>query len=190
MNVCLYGASSSAIAKSYINPVKELGFLLASRGHTLVFGGGAHGLMGAAARGFASGGGKIIGVAPSFFQVDGVLFDRCDEFIGTKTMSERKEWMEENADAFIIAPGGPGTLDEFFQVLTLKQLGRHAKPIAIYNLHGFYDSLLLQMKSMAERQFMPSECFRLFSVTNNPDKVVQILEAAEEGVDPTGLKFF
>ena len=114
MNICVYGASSSTIAKSYINPTEELGEKMAKRGHNLVYGAGALGLMGAAARGVLRGGGKIIGVAPAFFKVDGVLFDECDEMIYTDTMRERKGIMEEKSDAFIMTPGGLGTYDEFF----------------------------------------------------------------------------
>ena len=113
MNICVYGASSSTIAKSYINPTEELGEKMAKRGHNLVYGAGALGLMGAAARGVLRGGGKIIGVAPAFFKVDGVLFDDCDEMIYTDTMRERKGIMEEKSDAFIMTPGGLGTYDEY-----------------------------------------------------------------------------
>ncbi len=176
MNICIYGASSSVIAKSYINPTEELGFKLAVRGHAMVFGGGAQGLMGAAARGVSAGGGKIIGIAPSFFDVDGVLYPHCDELIYTDTMSERKQLMEQRSDAFIVTPGGPGTLDEFFEVLTLKQLRRHTKPIAVFNLHGYYNDLKKQLESAVEKLFMSPECLKLFTFTNNPEKLLQYIE--------------
>ena len=107
----------------------------------LVFGGGAQGMMGAAARGVRDGGGSIIGVAPDFFDVDGVLFPDCTEFIYTKTMRERKQILEDSSDAFIITPGGFGTLDEFFEILTLKQLERHNKAIVVLNVAGYYDNI-------------------------------------------------
>ena len=178
MNICLYGASSSAIAKSYINPTEELGAKIAERGHTLIYGGGAEGLMGAAARGAYSQGGKIIGIVPSFLNVDGILFDNCDEMIFTETMRERKQLMEEKSDAFIVTPGGVGTFDEFFEILTLKQLGRHSKPIAVFNINGYFDSLIEQLKNAVHKQFMNPESFELCFFTDNADKLINYIEYA------------
>ena len=178
MNICLYGASSSAIAKSYINPTEELGAKIAERGHTLIYGGGAEGLMGAAARGVYSHGGKIIGIVPSFLNVDGILFDNCDEMIFTETMRERKQLLEEKSDAFIVTPGGVGTFDEFFEILTLKQLGRHSKPIAVFNINGYFDRLIEQLKNAVRMQFMIPESFELCFFTDNADKLINYLEYA------------
>ena len=178
MNICLYGASSNAIAKSYINPTEELGAKIAERGHTLIYGGGAAGLMGAAARGVYSRGGKIIGIVPSFLNVDGILFDKCDEMIFTETMRERKQLMEEKSDAFIVTPGGVGTFDEFFEILTLKQLGRHSKPIAVFNINGYFDSLIEQLKNAVHKQFMNPESFELCFFTDNADKLINYIEYA------------
>ena len=176
MNICLYGASSNAIAKSYINPTEELGAKIAERGHTLIYGGGAAGLMGAAARGVYSRGGKIIGIVPSFLNVDGILFDKCDEMIFTETMRERKQLMEERADAFIMTPGGVGTFDEFFEILTLKQLGRHSNPIAVFNINGYFNSLIEQLKNAVHKQFMNPEAFELCMFTDNADKLINYIE--------------
>ena len=140
MNICLYGASSPEIDPVYLDAAYAFGRLLAQHGHTLVYGGGAQGVMGAAARGAYEAGGKITGIAPTFLQVDGILFDHCTEFLLTDTMAERKTAMIARADAFVMAPGGFGTLEEFFEVLTLKQLGRHNPAIAVLNTGGFYDS--------------------------------------------------
>ena len=176
MNICLYGASSSSIAKAYINPTGALGEKMADRGHTLIFGGGAAGLMGAAARGAYSHGGKIIGVVPSFLNVDGILFNNCDEFIFTETMRERKQLMEEKSDAFVMTPGGLGTFDEFFEILTLKQLGRHSKPIAVFNINGYFDSLIAQLNNAVYKQFMTPEALELCLFTDNADKLINYLE--------------
>ena len=175
MNICLYGASSNSIAKSYINPTEELGAKIAEGGHTLIYGGAA-GLMGAAARGAYSRGGKIIGIVPSFLNVDGILFDKCDEMIFTETMRERKQLMEESSDAFIMTPGGVGTFDEFFEILTLKQLGRHSKPIAVFNINGYFDSLIEQLKNAVHKQFMNPESFELCMFTDNADKLINYIE--------------
>ena len=176
MNICLYGASSSSIAKAYINPTEALGEKMADRGHTLVFGGGTAGLMGAAARGAYSHGGKIIGVVPSFLNVDGILFNNCDELIFTETMRERKQLMEEKSDAFVMTPGGLGTFDEFFEILTLKQLGRHSKPIAVFNINGYFDSLIAQLNNAVYKQFMTPEALELCLFTDNADKLINYLE--------------
>lgn len=185
MNICVYGASSTAIAKSYINPVEELGKKIAGLGHSVVFGGGNNGLMGAIARGVYAGGGKIIGVSPAFFNVDGVLFEKCTEMIYTETMSRRKELMMEYADAFLVVPGGPGTLDEFFETLTLKQLGKHNKPILVYNLNGYYDQLIAQLDTCVDRQFMEEKNMSLFHVFNRADKIITYLQdSAQNGLFP------
>ena len=176
MNICLYGASSNTIAKSYINPTEKLGAALADRGHTLIYGGGAAGLMGAAARGVYSRGGKIIGIVPSFLNVDGILFDNCDEMIFTETMRERKQLMEQKSDAFIMTPGGLGTFDEFFEIMTLKQLGRHSKPIAVFNINGYFDNLIQQLKHAVHEQFMSPESFELCLFTDNSDKLLNYIE--------------
>ena len=178
MNICVYGASSKSIDEKYIKAGEALGEQMAERGHTLVFGGGGHGMMGAVARGVKKGGGKVIGVAPSFFNVDGVRFDGCDEFIYTETMRERKQIMEDRSDAFIAAPGGVGTFEELFGIITLKQLGRHSKPIAVFNINGYFDSLIEQLKNAVRKQFMNPESFELCFFTDNADKLINYLEYA------------
>jgi len=142
MNITLYGAASDHIDRAYIDRVEELGRAIARRGHTMVFGGGSTGLMGAAARGMVEEHGNVIGVTPHFIHTMEPVFDRCTEIIETETMAERKTIMEEKADAFVIVPGGIGTFDEFFQILTLKVLHRHNKPIILYNINGFWDNII------------------------------------------------
>lgn len=137
MKICVFGASSAHIDDVYIKTVEELGEKMARRGHSLVFGAGGSGLMGAAARGVKRGGGHVHGVVPSFFKERGIekLFEDCDELTITETMRERKAIMEDLADAFIITPGGVGTFEELFEVVTLKQLNRHDKAIALSLIH-------------------------------------------------------
>jgi uncharacterized protein (TIGR00730 family) len=139
MKICVFGAASSMIDEEYKIKVEALGREMVKRGHSLVFGGGGHGLMGAAAKGVRAENGHIFGVIPRFFEEEDVevLFKGCDEVVYTETMRERKQIMEDNADAFIVVPGGIGTFEEFFEILTLKQLCRHNKPIAVYNIKGY-----------------------------------------------------
>ncbi|MFZ2793781.1 MAG: TIGR00730 family Rossman fold protein, partial [Ruminococcus bromii] len=131
MNICVFGSSSEQIDKIYLESAEHLGKKIAEKGYNLVFGAGKYGVMGASARGAYSAGGHTIGVTPDFFIDVGVVFDKCSELIVTDTMRERKGIMEDKADAFVICAGGMGTFEEFFEVLTLKQLNRHTKPIII-----------------------------------------------------------
>ena len=190
MKICVFGASSNEINKEYIDNVELLGDKMAKRGHSLIFGGGADGLMGAAARGMTKYNGEIIGVAPSFFNVDGVLYEKCTDFIFTETMHERKKIMEDSADAFITVPGGIGTFEEFFEVLTLKQLGRHKKPIAVYNVNGYFDDMLKLMNTAVIQNFMRKESTGLYSAFNGADKMLDYIENYDEcEYNPVKLKF-
>lgn len=164
MNICVFGAASPKVDAQYLQAAEELGEALAKRGHSMVFGGGANGLMGAAARGMKKGGGKITGVIPQFFLDEGVetVFEPCDELIIVEDMAERKDRMEELSDAFVIAPGGIGTFEELFQMLVLKQLGRHKKPIAIYNVKGYYYGLETLMQTGAEGSFLRENTMSLY----------------------------
>lgn len=175
MNICVYGASSSTIDEKYIKAGEVLGEQMAAAGHTLVFGGGASGLMGAVARGMKKRGGKIVGVAPSFFNVDGILFPDCDEFIYTETMRERKEKMEELSDAFLMTAGGIGTFEEFFEILTLRQLGRHKKPIAILNTEGYFNPLIDLMENAIEQGFMTEANRKIYACAATPEEVLSAL---------------
>ena len=160
MRICVYGAASPTIDKEYIVKVENLGRELARRGHSLVFGGGGNGLMGAAARGVKSENGHILGVIPKFFRQEDIeaICDFCDELIEPDTMRERKQIMEDNADAFIVVPGGIGTYEEFFEILTSKQLCRHNKPIAVFDIDGFYKEMDEAMRSAIDKSFIKESC--------------------------------
>lgn len=177
MNICVYGASSNAIDKKYIEVTEELGRRMAERGHNLVFGGGAGGLMGAVVRGVYEKGGYIVGVAPTFFNVDGILFENCNEMIRTETMRQRKQIMEDRADAFIMTPGGMGTFEEFFEILTLKQLGRHKKAIAVLNIDGYYDAMENMIVNAIEGKFMTEACGKLYTTFTDIDKMLDYIES-------------
>ncbi len=176
--ICLYGASSATLAEEYYAAAHTIGEGLAASGIGLVFGGGATGLMGAAARGADSNGGKIIGVAPKFFDEEGVLYQNCTKFIFTDTMRERKQIMEDLADGFIVTPGGIGTLEEFFEIFTLRQLDRHQKPIYILNTCGYYDQLLAFLQHMVEEDFMKQHCLDMIHVYSDPTALIEALKEA------------
>ena len=176
MRICVYGAASNNIDESYKNAVEKLGRELAKRGHSLVYGAGANGLMGAVARGVYEEKGEIVGVVPSFFNVDGVLFPHCTEMIKTKTMRERKQIMEDNADAFIMVPGGIGTYDEFFEILTLKQLKQHEKPVAIFNVNNYYDEMDKMMQKAVREGFVSKPTIYLYEIIDDIDKIFEYIE--------------
>lgn len=178
MNICVYGAASSQIDESFINEGEELGRKMVDRGHGLVFGGGRNGMMGAVARGVAEKGGKILGISPSFFEENNaeVHFLECSEFINTETMRERKRLLDERSDAFIVSPGGIGTFDEFFEILTLKQLGRHNKAIVIFNIDGYYNELLSMMQVSVDKKFITDDCRDLYKVTSTVEETLDYIE--------------
>ena len=181
MNICVFGASSSTIDTSFIDETTQLGEKIALNGHTLIYGAGASGLMGAAARGAHAKGGTIIGVVPDFFVdedmgVDGRLFESCTELVLTDTMRERKRIMEDRADAFIVVPGGIGTFEEFFEVFTLKQLQRHNKAIAVLNLNGYYDAMLRMLDEAEQLHFVGESCRDLIRVFTDMDEMLDYIE--------------
>jgi len=177
MNICVYGASSNKIDKEFILAGEILGEEMAKRGHTLIFGAGANGLMGAVARGITKGGGEMIGIAPSFFNADGVLYDKCTKLIRTETMRERKQLLEEMADAFIMSPGGIGTFEEFFEIMTLKQLARHNKAIAVLNTKNYYDPVDAYLKTVTEAGFMREESLSLYKMFMSPGETLDYIES-------------
>lgn len=181
MKLCLYGASSNLIDRKYIEATEKLGEEMAKRGHTLVFGGGANGLMGAAARGATKAGGEIVGISPKFFDVDGVLYDKCTEFIYTETMQERKHLLVTKSDGFIVMPGGPGTFDELFETLSLRQLGIHNKPIAVFNIDGYFDPLGQMLKNAYDGNFMTNEILELCPLFESETELLKYLEDNEKG---------
>lgn len=175
MNICIYGSASNDIAKKYIERTEKLSVMLAKRGHSLVFGGGANGLMGAAARGFHSQGAKITGVVPTFFNVDGILFEDC-EMIRTETMRQRKQKMDDLAEGFITTPGGIGTYEEFFEIITLKQLGRSQKPLVLFNVDGYFEPLRALLQNCVDGGFMPDKTMELCYFSDSEADIINYIE--------------
>lgn len=190
MRICVYGAASPTIDPKYMQIVEQMGKCMAERGHSLVFGGGGNGLMGAAARGVRAGGGHILGVIPKFFDEEDVeeICDFCDELIQPDTMRQRKQIMEDNADAFIVVPGGIGTFEEFFEILTLKQLCRHNKPIAVYDVMGYYRELNLMMEQAMEKNFVRRNCVDLYKTTEDLEELFAYIEKPQDSYTIKELK--
>jgi len=174
-SICVYGSSSAAIDQSFMDAAYRLGGIIADRGYGLIFGAGDMGVMGATARGAHNRGGKVTGVLPSFMNVDGIPYNDCDEIIVTSTMRERKHIMETRADAFIAAPGGVGTFEEFFEVLTLKQLRQHKKAIVLLNIDGYYDKIQDLMENAVRLNFTKVPMLELYRLTDTPEEAVDYI---------------
>ncbi len=153
-SIALFCGSASGNNPIYALEAARFGTMLAQRNVTLYYGGGRIGLMGATADAVMAHGGSVIGIAPDFFNKDRILADNITEMILVRSMSERKQMMEQRADAFVVLPGGYGTMDELFELITDAQLGLHFKPVAIYNPNGYYDMLLKQLDRFSQDGFL------------------------------------
>lgn len=140
-NICVYCSSSNAVDEKYFIVARKLGETIAKNGDHLIYGGANLGLMGEIAKTVKANGGKVLGVLPRSLHERKLAFHEADELIITETMRERKEIMDQRADAFIALPGGFGTLEELIEIITLKQLNYHKKPVIILNVDGFYQKL-------------------------------------------------
>ena len=172
-NICVFGASSSRINEAYFAAAHRIGELIAEKGFGMVFGAGDAGLMGAAARGCDEKGGRLIGVIPEKLNKKGIYYERCTERIETKTMHERKALMEELSSGFIALAGGFGTLEEFMEVLTLKQLSYFDKPIVLLNTLGYYDNIIRQLEHCVEEGFTAKDFSALYHVCSTPEQAVE-----------------
>lgn len=173
--ICVFAASSDAAIATYGDAARRLGQLLAESSLTLIYGAGKVGLMGAVAESVHRHGGTVVGVIPEKLDVDALTYRACDELIVTGTMSERKAIMAARADGFVVLPGGFGTLEELFEVLVLKQLGYHAKPIVFLNTGGAFDGLMAYFAEMASLDLVKDDQCDLFSVAATPEAALEAL---------------
>ena len=176
MNICVFGAARDELNEEYFRLGEALGEAMGRRGHTMIFGGGAHGLMGAAARGCRRAGGRIVSVVPWFFNGPGILWEDNAELIRMDTLAERKAVMMERADAFLSLPGGLGTFDEFFEVLTMRNLGLHEKPIALLECDGYWQSARTMIRTAVEKGFAAPKALEIFDVFTDPEACLDWLE--------------
>ena len=180
MNIAVYCASSSAIDDKYFAAAGTTGRLLAERGHTLVYGGGSVGLMGAVARAVHASGGHVVGIIPEALKSrEGVAYDAADELIITETMQERKRRIYTRAHAFLMLPGGFGTLEEFMEVFTLRRLGYHDHPIALLDVDGFYEPLMALFDHYYATGFAAPDEPPLFHRAATPREALTSLEREE-----------
>jgi uncharacterized protein (TIGR00730 family) len=173
--LCVYCGSNPGADPEYAAIATGFGALLASKGITLVYGGGNLGLMGAVADGALGAGGRVIGVMPRSLIEKEVAHQKLTELHAVSSMHERKMKMAELSDAFVALPGGMGTLEEIFEVCTWSQLGFHQKPCAFLNVAGFYSSLLGFLKHMVQERFMKEENYLSIIVESDPEQLLDRL---------------
>jgi uncharacterized protein (TIGR00730 family) len=156
-SIAVYCGSSAGTNPNYITQAQALAAAMVAQNLTLVYGGGRVGLMGAIADAVLAAGGQVIGVIPDFLDARELAHKGCTELHVVKSMHERKLMMADRADGFIAMPGGYGTLEELFEVLTWGQLGLHRKPVALLNVDGYYDHLLLALDRMRDDHLLRAE---------------------------------
>lgn len=177
-SVCVYCGSSDFVADSFKEAARRTGALLAANGYDIVYGGGRVGLMGIVADAGLKGGAKVVGIIPDHIKRYEVDHTGLTELIVVESMHIRKQMMVERSDAFIILPGGIGTLDEMFEIITWRQLRLHGKPVVIINTDGFWNPLVALMEHMTETGFM-----RKPNLPGAEDRLYHVVDSVEEAVD-------
>lgn len=184
-SICIFCGSSDRAAQSHRRAAARLGRQLAAEGIDLVFGGGRVGLMGVVADATIEAGGRVVGIIPEHLMRAEVGHGKVTELIVTRTMHERKATMFARADAFVILPGGPGTLDETFEILTWRQLGLHDKPVVICDLGGYWRPLTALIDHMIRRRYVRPNFRSFFSVVSHVDDILPRLARLPAARRPT-----
>jgi uncharacterized protein (TIGR00730 family) len=187
-SVCAYCASSSRGPESHKAAARLFGRLLAENGIRLVFGGGRVGLMGVLADAALAAGGEVVGVIPSFLRDLELAHDGCDEMIVTDSMHSRKQKMAELSDGFAILPGGLGTLDEAFEMITWRQIRLHDKPIVVVNVDGYWEPLRRLVDHITAQNYMWNGA-PLFRMVDRVEDVIPALREAPPERQPLESKW-
>lgn len=189
-SVCVYCGSSGRGPQSHHEAARQLGTMLGENGIRLVFGGGRIGLMGVVADAALAAGGEVVGIIPDFLQDLELGHNGCTELIVTDSMHTRKQKMAELADGFAILPGGLGTLDEAFEIITWKQLGLHDKPVVVADVDGYWAPFRAMVDQMIENRYMRIEQRDLFRMVESVDAILPALRAMpslDQPVDSTKI---
>ena len=184
-SIAVYCGSSDRIEEQYLSAARELGTCAAEQGIKLIFGGGSTGMMGAVATASMEAGGEVMGVIPEMFDTPQLALTSTSEYIVTPDMHTRKAMIADLAEGFIALPGGFGTLEEFFEILTWSQIGLHSKPIGLLNVNGFFDTMLKFLDEVQEKGFTYKRHNKLFSAVSDPRKLLDVLKAY---APPEGLE--
>jgi len=175
-SICVFCSSSEAVAPVHFAAARELGRLLAARHKTLVYGGTTVGLMFAVAAAVKQHGGRVVGVIPALIAARNIGWTGADELVVTRDLRERKAVMAARADAFVALPGGLGTLEEALEILTLKQLRAHSKPVVFLNTEGFYDGLFAFFDQLSRERFLKPAWRDYLQVADQPAQIFSHLE--------------
>lgn len=177
VRVCVYCASSEAVDPAYRRVAADLGRAIADVGWDLVYGGGNIGLMGEVARAALAAGAHVTGIIPHRLSTREIALREVSELIEVDTMRERKALMDERSDAFVVLPGGIGTVEELVEMITLKQLGWHERAIVVLDTQGFWDPLLSQFQRMVDERLAEPSLLDLFQVTRDVPGTIAALRA-------------
>ncbi len=177
--VCVFCSSSDGLAPCFVDDARQLGRLLGERGMCLVYGGTTVGLMGEVASAAREHGARVFGAIPRSIHDRGIGNGRADELLVTEDLRSRKAAMESRADAFVALAGGFGTLEELLEIITLKQLGLHTKPVVLLNTGDFYDALLVMFERIYDGNFAMPQSRALYHVARTPAAVLEYLDAYE-----------
>ena len=178
-SICIYCGSSSGLRAEYASAAREAGTLLGSSGRTLIYGGGGIGLMGEAARAAMAAGGNVIGVIPGHLNTKERAYHQVELRV-VRTMHERKQTMADLADGFMALPGGLGTFDELFEILTWNQIGLHGKPVGVLNVLGYFDPLMAMIRHAVAEGFAPDASLTRICVAESSKDLLALMEASVE----------
>jgi len=184
-SVCVYCGSSDKMHQDYLEAARQMGAALAERDLQLLYGAGRTGLMGALADGALEAGGEVIGIIPAIFNTPQLAHRGLTRLEVVESMHQRKTRLAELADAFIALPGGYGTFEEFFEILTWAQIGLHSKPIGLLNSHHYFDPLLAMVEHARAEGFIYDEHRALFTWAESP---AVLLDALASHRPPEGLE--
>jgi len=185
-NICVFCGSSEGNDEKIMEAASQLGKTLANKDITLVYGAAKIGIMGIVAQATLDNKGKVIGIIPEFLKLKEVVHLGLTKIITTQNMHDRKMIMQEKSDGFIALPGGMGTFEELFEMLTWLQLGLHSKPIGLLNVNHFYDDLISMLEKMVKRGFLSMDNFQLLLVD---DDIASLLNKMQNFKDPKKPKW-
>ena len=177
-SVCLFCGSSDGADPQYVQAASAFGKATAEAGWRLVYGGGGVGLMGASARAAHEAGGRVVGIMPAFLRSRERLFDDVETIVVT-SMHERKQLMYDQSDAFVVAPGGIGTLEEVVELLSWKRLDLHHKPVVFLNLNGFWDGFFALMRHSVDEGMTPPSFLEAWTVADTVEEALALIQSPE-----------
>lgn len=180
-SICVYCGSQPGLKPEFSQAASSVGRWIGEQGGQLVYGGGSGGLMGIVAQATLESGGRVVGVIPKALVKKELAKRDCTELHTVDSMHDRKRMMAERSDAFLALSGGIGTLEEFFEVWTWRQLGYHDKPIGLLNTQGFYDHLLKFLNATQEQGFLREKQMGLIQIETQPIRLLQTLVRASRG---------